>query len=1063
MHSFQSVLRYALFVVAMVMSWAGHCGAAEMLWQKNLKMGLPDTPFISADITPDPGRELAFATTTGNLVVCNIEGEILWTAGGYSVFCVPPTAGDLFPGGGMELLAVNRGGRLTCLSSKGEELWQYQFPSGMDWCLTTIVSADLNRDGQTEILCGDMNGHFACLNRFGLEEWVFQVPGGFHCPPAVCDLNGDGLLDIVITSGEGHLLALNDAGEPLWMQEVGFDNYSGPVIADVDVDGTPEILLGGKDAQLHCFTNTGELRWQSPLEKETDTSISVGDLLGGKELEIVCMDLAGICYCFDAEGNELWRQGFIERSRRPPSLADFNNDGRIEVLASGYYSGYVLLTGAGEIIERTPGQSTNGGATLVDYHGKLAAVVPGMAGLISCMTWQEEPLPVLPKVLWGMYRVEPGNSGVYGLKAVPPQPRRILDTANEPVLSVYDAHAAITGGLRDTIGKLTKAEEKLSECDVQLADLSLNIILLNGQLQEAEDLQNRTVEHSEESTLRIARQTVLALESAHSLNERSEAIIPIAENLGTSKLAVWPTNPWWHIRSADRERDEYLSSNDIALSLYRNEVESAAINIMNLESRACTVRVVAPETVESATGPQLEILEVISVPTEQGDYSDDALSELNQARTIHLAPGETRQVFLSVHAGPAEARNYACDIQFAPIAVSSIPISIPLRVHVLDIDLEDGEAPKLCTWGYVYSSVLKDHSQEAWRNRIQHGNNVIVITTHYLPRVRYDEHGEIMSEIDFSRLGEFVRQRPEAFFLFFNYQGTLRGPQRHGADSSAYKKAFRTWLQRMVAFLAKQNVGYDRFALYPVDEPGLRPGLVDLHIQHARLARDADPKVLLYTDPVAGADMNDIQRMREYVDIWCPNRNSFLLQDEEPRLDVMKANALAMWTYECMHHAKHRPPLEYYRGLAWLSELRGLSGFGFWSYCTSSDSPWEFPHTRGHDYLLVYPGDGVVNSRRWEACRDGSEDMRALMILKQSIQEAAAQGLVPDEIAEAKRIIQEATEELGRFNLVSEGKDAIEIVGKDWVTVERVDAEWEAYRRHRRRIAEATLSLRAAR
>ena len=238
---------------------------------------------------------------------------------------------------------------------------------------------------------------------------------------------------------------------------------------------------------------------------------------------------------------------------------------------------------------------------------------------------------------------------------------------------------------------------------------------------------------------------------------------------------------------------------------------------------------------------------------------------------------------------------------------------------------------------------------------------------------------------------------------------------------------------------------------------------MDLHIQHARLARETDPKVLIYTDPVAGADMDDIQRMCGYVDIWCPNRNSFLLKDDEPRLDVMKANAVAMWTYECMHHAKQRPPLEYYRGLAWLAELRGLSGFGFWSYCTSADNPWEFPYKRGHDYLLVYPGNGVVTSRRWEAVRDGSEDLRALSILKQAIEAAAAQSVPPEKIAEAKRVIQDAAEELGRFALVSDGIDAIEINGRDWVTMERVDAEWEAYQRHRQRIAEATLALRAGR
>src|SRR5690606_39066653 len=126
----------------------------------------------------------------------------------------------------------------------------------------------------------------------------------------------------------------------------------------------------------------------------------------------------------------------------------------------------------------------------------------------------------------------------------------------------------------------------------------------------------------------------------------------------------------------------------------------------------------------------------------------------------------------------------------------------------------------------------------------------------------------------------------------------------------------------------------------------------------------------------------DILRMADYVDIWCPNRLGFLLEDEEPRLDAMKGNSQKMWTYECLHGAKHQPPLEYYRGLAWLSEMRGLSGFGIWSYCTYVDDHWFFPRKGNQDYLLVYPGEGVVTSRRWEAVQDGVEDMKALSILK---------------------------------------------------------------------------------
>lgn len=1062
MVSFSFRLRLTVFVQIISICVTAFSFEAETLWQKNLKVGLPDTPFIYADITTDPGSELAFTTTSGKLVVCNVEGEILWAAAGYSVFCNPPTAVDLFPGEGHELLAINRQGHLTCFSSTGEELWQYRFPSGLDWCLTTVVAVDLDRDGDIEILCGDMQGHFSCFDRFGQEQWTYQVPGGFHCPPATGDLNADGSLEVLITSPEGQLLALNHAGDLLWSREIGYDNYSGPVIADLEGDGTPDILIGGRDSHLHCYSNEGNFKWKAPLEKETDSSISVGNLRGDEKLEIVCMDLAGVCYGFDSDGNELWRQSFVERSRRAPLLADFNNDGKIEVLASGYFSSYVLLSGEGEILERVPGQATNSGATVVEYDGRLAVVIAGKSGAISCLTWQKEASTTLPRVLWGSYRYDSRQTGA--VQDTPSRAEQPTTAYRSPssLLAVLENHERTTRELDGTLQTLTQTEEQLSKSDVQLAELSLKRFDFERRLEDAKNLQTPVSPDREEETLRVVRQTVTTLESARRLDRETRALLPMLEAAGTPKIVAWPTNPWWHIRSVGRERTDYLAAKEISVSLYRNEVESAAINIMNLESRACAVRILAPATLGEAAGPQLEMLEVISVPTEMEDYSDDALSRLNQAGTIHIAPGETRQLFLSVSADQAKAGQYECTIQIAPIWITSTPTSIQLNVEVLDIDIEEGDAPQICTWGYVHSSVLKEHPEEALRNRVEHGNNVIVLTSNNLPRVPYNERGELTSEPDFTLLGEFVGKRPGALFLMNGYQGTLQGPGGHGASSPAYKKAFTTWLHKLVAYLKGQNVGYDRFALYPVDEPGLRPGLVDIHIQYARLAREADPKVLMYTDPVDGAKMDDIQRMREFVDIWCPNRNGFLLKDEEPRLDVMKANGHAVWTYECLHNAKHRPPLEYYRGLAWLTELRGLSGFGFWSYCTSSDTPWEFPGKSGHDYLLVYPGDGVVTSRRWEACRDGSEDIRALRILKQLIAEKSGQGVDAKRIAEAERTVREATDELGRFGLVGTGATDLEWEGTDGITLERVDTEWNAYRSHRKEIAETTLALRSA-
>ena len=1135
-------LLFQTFAVVLLglLTFASPCLGAEILWKKNLQVGLPDTPIVQADITPDPGMELAFTTTRGKLAVCNLAGEIIWVCeSSYGVFCNSPTVADLFPGDGPELLAVNRKGELTCFSSAGEEIWQYDFPSGMDWCQTTIVAGDLNHDGNTQVLCGDTEGHFVCLNRLGTEEWKFQVPGGFHCPPAVADLDEDGFLETVITSGDGQLIALSHEGLPKWTAELGCDNISGPVIADIDRDNAYEILVGGEDGHLRCFSAQGQPLWKSPLaDKGTDSTISVGDLTGDGILEIVCLDLGGNCFCFDAKGKRLWDSNFGMRSRRAASLADFNNDGNIEILVSGYFSSFHLLSAEGKEIDKVSGDETNGGATLIDYQGRLAAVLPIKGGDLICLTWQSEKGERLPEVLWGMYRVDASQTGtvpkasvsselqvtavdtgaltvgrnVFRIEGRQEEPQSLsiglsvsaqgsglvfedrIETASHEF--VCDLPYSIQGNIEEKLrfnyrieeaatGRVLSSgalEKRVSPFESETREIEKTIedlLALRNQLLERgtsavqvdaarlelidlrEEIEGCLAERdlfAEEEALMVANRVRTTLPGARHTISKYNRILRLSRGAAIPKLMAWTTNPWWQIRSIEEELPPYVGSEAISLLLYRNEVEAGAINLLNLEDRPVSVRIKAPSRM-AEDGPSVRFFEVISVPTEIEQYSDDALAALNQARTIHLAPGETRQVFVSVDAEAAAAGAYECEIVLSPISIQKQEIAIHLKAEVVDIDIESGTAPHLCTWGYVHGSLLKDYPKQVWEDRRDHGNNVINITSNFLPRAQYNEDGELTTELDFTALGEFVEARPGTLFLLLSYGGVLSGPKGVERFSDTHNKAFGAWLAQVVDFLKTKGIGYDDFALYPVDEPGLRPGLVDLYLNYARQARQADPKVLMYTDPVDGADMDDIQRMADYVDIWCPNRAGFLLKDEEPRLDVMKANAKMMWTYECQHQAKQRPPLEYYRGLAWLAELRGLTGFGFWSYCTSQDDPWGFPFLRSHDYLLVYPGEGVVTSRRWESVRDGIEDLRALAILKQLIAEKGNDPKAAEAVSEARAALEEAVAELGRFCLEPNGTGDLETVGVEWMTLERVDAEWDAYRKHRRNIAEKTQKL----
>jgi hypothetical protein len=170
----------------------------------------------------------------------------------------------------------------------------------------------------------------------------------------------------------------------------------------------------------------------------------------------------------------------------------------------------------------------------------------------------------------------------------------------------------------------------------------------------------------------------------------------------------------------------------------------------------------------------------------------------------------------------------------------------------------------------------------------------------------------------------------------------------------------------------------------------------------------------MYTDPVGQITEDELRQMLPYVDIWCPNRAGLVLDEKEAaKLDIIKGSGKAVWMYECDDNAKHQSPLGYYRGQAWLAWRHRMTGIGFWSYCTSQDDPWFVPRLR-YDYLLVYPGNGVVSSKRWEAVRDGIEDYGMLEQLSQKLKAGNASAKA-DDVAAAKRLLGEAAARVGGF------------------------------------------------
>ncbi len=224
----------------------------------------------------------------------------------------------------------------------------------------------------------------------------------------------------------------------------------------------------------------------------------------------------------------------------------------------------------------------------------------------------------------------------------------------------------------------------------------------------------------------------------------------------------------------------------------------------------------------------------------------------------------------------------------------------------------------------------------------------------FAPVANFDSEGNLIGKIDYRKHDEYVKKHiKDGLILFLAYQSGLK----------IHKEQFSpVWLKAWIGHLKEMGINYGQYAFYPVDEPGLHDN-VDRFIDFGKTIRDVDPKAQIYTDPVGAATMEELKSMNPYVDIWCPNRSGYLLNKGQDKLAYLKSTGKTIWTYECIGNAKHLSPLGYYRSQSWLSWHHGLTGIGFWSYCTSSADPWFAPEGTS-DYFLIYQGKGVVSSKR---------------------------------------------------------------------------------------------------
>jgi hypothetical protein len=188
-----------------------------------------------------------------------------------------------------------------------------------------------------------------CLLSFGSTSFgqletrsTTGLPGEEALQVVTADFNGDGKLDLAVTDNSFSVLLGN--GDGTFQKPVNY-SYTGlgiPIAtADFNGDGKADLVIANESTGISVFLGNGDGTFQAPIVSSTTevaTFIVVGDFNNNKKADLLILDPPYVSILV-GNGDGTF-QAPIDNGSFPvylhaAALADFNNDGKLDVVAVG--------------------------------------------------------------------------------------------------------------------------------------------------------------------------------------------------------------------------------------------------------------------------------------------------------------------------------------------------------------------------------------------------------------------------------------------------------------------------------------------------------------------------------------------------------------------------------------------------------------------------------------------------------------------------------------------------------------------------------------------------------
>ena len=364
--------------------------------------GLPEI-VVPADNLGDYGALFVFR---GDGQDAGSGNPIIWQhdfgGGVYKTLVGSAAIADLDGNPGAEIV-IAAGDQIFAFHGDGSTYWITDTVSILEG-LSSPAIGNLDLDPEPEIVINTGN-QLEVRNADGSLAWSLVFPAAVN-PPVLVDLTGDGLLDILVTgwSNEIYLYDFN-LGNPqlVWSAVLPASiagTFGAPAVADIDGlqpggDPGPEIAVASAGVLSVLNGEDGSEVWSTPLDPGNPGGVSIGDLDGDGEVEIVTgmryefeTGRFGRLYALNADGSILWSAiAEDSSSANNTSLADVDGDGKKEVLWNGKQQGFTIFRGDdGAILFNEPLSNSQTGSDYplyadVDGDGQGEVVVPAIGGI----------------------------------------------------------------------------------------------------------------------------------------------------------------------------------------------------------------------------------------------------------------------------------------------------------------------------------------------------------------------------------------------------------------------------------------------------------------------------------------------------------------------------------------------------------------------------------------------------------------------------------------------------------------------------------------------------------